>query len=77
MPSDLSQTITAADIDEAAKRISDVVLSTPLQYGYRLSAITGASVYLKREDLQSVRSYKIRGAYNLLKQLTPAQRRAG
>ncbi|MDQ1321586.1 MAG: threonine dehydratase [Actinomycetota bacterium] len=77
MPADLSQTITAADIDEAAKRISDVVLSTPLQYGDRLSAITGASVYLKREDLQSVRSYKIRGAYNLLKQLTDAQLGAG
>lgn len=73
MPAEETQPITAADIDEAAKRIADVVLSSPLQYSDRLSAITGAQVYLKREDLQSVRSYKIRGAYNLLKQLTAAQ----
>ncbi len=39
--------------------------------------MTGAEVYLKREDLQSVRSYKLRGAYNLLMQLTPEQLRAG
>lgn len=70
MAAELNQPITAADIDEAAKRIADVVLSSPLQYSDRLSVITGAKVFLKREDLQSVRSYKIRGAYNLLKQLT-------
>lgn len=43
--------ITADDIDEAAKRIAEVVHSTPLQYSDRLSAITGAKVFLKREDL--------------------------
>ncbi len=73
MPAEETKPITAADIDEAAKRIADVVLSSPLQYSDRLSVITGAQVYLKREDLQSVRSYKIRGAYNLLKQLTAVQ----
>ncbi|PRC50964.1 threonine dehydratase, partial [Mycobacterium sp. ITM-2017-0098] len=36
----------------------------------RLSALTGADVYLKREDQQPVRSYKLRGAYNLLMQLS-------
>lgn len=77
MAAEPDQPITAADIDEAAKRIADVVLSSPLQYSDRLSAITRAKVYLKREDLQSVRSYKIRGAYNLLKQLTKAQLAAG
>jgi threonine dehydratase len=69
--------LTTADIDAAAKRIAGVVAPTPLEYSDRLSEITGASVYLKREDLQSVRSYKLRGAYNLLVQLTDAEMAAG
>jgi threonine dehydratase len=79
---ELSQTprtspITAADIDEAAQRIADVVVRTPLQYSERLSEVTGAQVYLKREDLQAVRSYKLRGAFNLLSQLTAEEIAAG
>jgi threonine dehydratase len=54
-----------------------VVAASPLQFSDRLSAITGAQVYLKREDLQVVRSYKLRGAYNLLMQLTPQEVAAG
>ena len=73
----LSSPLSAADIDEAAARISEVVACTPLQYSDRLSAVTGAEVYLKREDLQSVRSYKLRGAYNLLMQLSDAELREG
>lgn len=69
--------LNAADIDAAAKRIADVVAPTPLQLSDRLSEITGATVYLKREDLQSVRSYKLRGAYNLLVQLTADEIAAG
>ena len=69
--------VTADDIDAAARRISDVVAATPLQYCERLSAVTGAHVYLKREDLQIVRSYKIRGAYNLMSQLTPKELAVG
>ncbi|MFL0275240.1 threonine ammonia-lyase IlvA [Mycobacterium sp. SMC-19] len=69
--------LTAADIDAAAKRIAGVVAPTPLQYSDRLSELTGASVYLKREDLQSVRSYKLRGAYNLLVQLSESELAAG
>lgn len=69
--------LTAADIDTAAKRIAAVVTPTPLQFSDRLSAITGARVYLKREDLQIVRSYKLRGAYNLLVQLSEAELAAG
>ncbi len=73
----VSGPLSAADIDAAARRVSDVVLQTPLEFCDRLSAVTGAQVYLKREDLQSVRSYKVRGAYNLLKQLGEAELRAG
>jgi threonine dehydratase len=69
--------LSAADIDAAAKRIAGVVTPTPLQLSDRLSAITGATVYLKREDLQIVRSYKLRGAYNLLVQLSPEELTAG
>ncbi|GBE66169.1 L-threonine dehydratase biosynthetic IlvA [Mycobacterium sp. MFM001] len=69
--------LTAGDIDAAADRIAGVVTPTPLQLCERLSAITGARVYLKREDLQSVRSYKLRGAYNLLVQLSPEEVAAG
>lgn len=69
--------LSAADVDAAAKRIAEVVTPTPLQLSDRLSAVTGATVYLKREDLQSVRSYKIRGAYNLLVQLSEEEIAAG
>jgi len=69
--------VTAADIDAAAERIADVVVRSPLQYSDRLSEVTGARVYLKREDLQVVRSYKIRGAYNLISQLSSEQLKAG
>ncbi|WP_163700198.1 threonine ammonia-lyase IlvA [Mycolicibacterium sarraceniae] len=73
----LSAPLSAADIDEAARRISGMVSQSPLQYSDRLSQATGTEVYLKREDLQSVRSYKVRGAYNLLRQLSEAELAAG
>jgi threonine dehydratase len=72
-----SAALRAADIDEAAQRISGVVLRSPLQYSERLSEATGATVYLKREDLQAVRSYKLRGAHNLLMQLSKDEMAAG
>jgi threonine dehydratase len=68
---------SAAEIDAAAKRIAGVVNPTPLEPCDRLSATTGATVYLKREDLQTVRSYKLRGAYNLLVQLSDEEISAG
>jgi len=72
-----TSSLSAADIDEAAQRISDVVLRSELQYSERLSEATGANVYLKREDQQTVRSYKLRGAHNLLMQLSPEEVAAG
>lgn len=70
-------TIDARAVDEAAQRLAGVIIRSPLQFNDRLSAATGASVWLKREDLQPVRSYKIRGAYNLISQLDEAHRAAG
>ncbi len=69
--------VTAATIDAAALRLADVVTRTPLELNARLSEATGAQVWLKREDLQPVRSYKIRGAYNLIVQLDPQARARG
>jgi threonine dehydratase len=69
--------LSAADVEAAATRIAGVVTPTPLQLSDRLSATTGANVYLKREDLQTVRSYKLRGAYNLLVQLSDQELAAG
>lgn len=65
------------DINKAHELLSKVVLKTPLQYHRKLSEKFGAAVYLKREDLQVVRSYKIRGAYNLVQSLTEDQRKQG
>ena len=74
---DSSAPLRAADIEDAARRIAGVVSRTPLELSDRLSALTGAKVYLKREDQQAVRSYKLRGAYNLLMQLSPEEKAAG
>lgn len=62
----------AAQVDAAAARLDGVVLRTPLERNARLSALAGGEVWLKREDLQPVRSYKLRGAYNLMAQLEDA-----
>ena len=69
--------LAATDVLAAAKRLKDILQPTPLQYNQRLSDLYEAKIYLKREDLQPVRSYKIRGAYNAIVSLTPAQRRKG
>lgn len=71
------QPIHASDIQAAQARISSVISPTPLQYCPRLSEETGLEVFLKREDLQDVRSYKIRGAYFAISNLTEEQRAAG
>jgi threonine dehydratase len=57
------------DFHKAAERLRKVVHRTPLQYNPRLSQRYNCHVYLKREDLQVVRSYKLRGAYNMMSTL--------
>jgi threonine dehydratase len=69
--------ITRADVDAAAQRLQGVAEITPLQRSDRLSALVGAEVLLKREDLQPVRSYKLRGAFNFLVQVPAEQLAAG
>ncbi|MGV1005920.1 MAG: threonine ammonia-lyase IlvA [Candidatus Nanopelagicales bacterium] len=65
--------VTPAMITAAAARLAGLVTRTPLTPSARLSAQTGARVLLKREDLQEVRSYKSRGAINLISQLSPEE----
>lgn len=55
---------------QAKERIKDIITRTPLQYNIHLSEKYGAEVYLKREDLQVVRSYKLRGAFNKISSLS-------
>ncbi|MFJ6133017.1 threonine ammonia-lyase IlvA [Janibacter terrae] len=69
--------LTAAAVDEAAALLADVLPPTPLHRSERLSTATGADVWLKREDLQPVRSYKLRGAFTLIAHLSEAQRAKG
>ena len=64
---------TALDIEGATQRLKSVVTHTPLQLNANLSRKYQCKVYLKREDLQIVRSYKLRGAYNMMRQLSPEQ----
>src|SRR4029453_17411626 len=54
------------NVNGAAERLKKVVLRTPLVLNQNLSRRYHCNVYLKREDLQVVRSYKIRGAYNMM-----------
>ncbi len=62
--------ISIENINKAAENLIGVAMHTPLQKNLALSEKYGCEVYLKREDLQIVRSYKIRGAYNKIQSLS-------
>src|ERR1700736_3922435 len=61
-------------IEEAERRLHGVVSTTPLQPSARLSETYGANILIKREDMQPVRSFKLRGAYNKIASLSGEQR---
>jgi threonine dehydratase len=63
--------------DEAAARLNGVVNRTPLQFNHNLSRKFACNIFLKREDLQVVRSYKLRGAYNMMSGLPKEQLERG
>lgn len=73
----IASPVTAADVDAARTRLGAIVRRTPVHLSERLSELAGAPVWLKREDLQPVRSYKLRGAYLFLDALGEDERRAG
>ena len=61
--------LTIDSINTAREKISTAAKITPLQESFRLSKVFDANISLKREDLQPVRSYKLRGAYHKIKSL--------
>ena len=69
--------VTIDDVKQAVQRVKPVVVRTPLVSSPVLDELTGGTVLMKAENLQRTGSFKIRGAYNLLSQLTPAQARNG
>lgn len=71
------QTVGMEDIVKAHHVLKEVVIRTPLQLDATLSARYECNVYLKREDLQVVRSFKIRGAYNMIRSLQPEDLKRG
>lgn len=69
--------LSVENINKAAENLKDVSLHTPLQHNLQLSEEFGCNVYLKREDLQVVRSYKLRGAYNKISSLSLEEQKRG
>ncbi len=73
----MTKTFRVELVDEAREALRGIVKETPLIRNRGLSEKYGASVFLKREDLQIVRSYKLRGAYNRMRLLTSAEKKRG
>jgi len=69
--------VQVEEVNKAYEVLKDVVIKTPLQLDPILSERYQCNVYLKREDLQTVRSFKIRGAYYLVQSLSEEQRKKG
>ncbi len=70
--SEVMSSVNSLNILDAAVKLKPIVTRTPLMYSANLSRRYNCDVYLKREDMQIVRSYKLRGAYNLISSL-PAE----
>src|SRR5688572_4506315 len=69
--------VLTLDFQAATERLRKVVNRTPLSYNHHLSKKYQCNIFLKREDLQVVRSYKLRGAYNMMSSLPPEQLQQG
>ena len=73
----MRQLLDLSIIEAAAKRIGQAAIPTPLEHNKRLSKLYEANILMKREDLQPVRSFKIRGAYNKISLLNKIAREKG
>lgn len=67
-----TQALQIEDIAAASKKLKPIIIRTPLTYNENLSRKFQCDIFLKREDMQVVRSYKLRGAYNKMSNLSPA-----
>ncbi|MEX0720217.1 MAG: threonine ammonia-lyase [Balneolaceae bacterium] len=72
-----SHTVSVENIQNAANVLKDVASHTPLMFNPQISQEIGADIWLKREDLQMVRSYKIRGAYHKIQSLSDVELKNG
>ena len=72
-----SRMISVSKIQEAKARLSEVVTKTPFLKNHNLSEKFDCNIFLKREDMQIVRSFKIRGAYNKMSGLTEREKTNG
>lgn len=73
----MSYKIKVNEVQKARERLRDVIVETPLYVDIPQSERYAANILLKREDLQIVRSYKIRGAYNKISTLPLAELKKG
>ena len=69
--------ITANDIVKANEVLKNVVERTPLDFDRYLSEKYGATIYIKKENMQKVRSFKLRGAYYAIHQLSDEDKARG
>lgn len=69
--------ITLENIQQAKQRLETIIQPTPLSYAPILSVLSGAKIYLKKENLQLTGSFKLRGAFNKIAKLTEAERAKG
>ncbi|WP_152986777.1 pyridoxal-phosphate dependent enzyme, partial [Pseudovibrio sp. POLY-S9] len=77
MPKVASPLLTLSKIEEAANNIKGAVISTPLLPAAQLDAITGATVFVKYENMQATNAFKERGALNKLLHLTDEEKSRG
>jgi threonine dehydratase len=73
----MSNVIKLNQVQKAQERLREIVVNTPLTCNLSLSERYESNIILKREDLQVVRSYKIRGAYNKISSLSKAKLKNG
>jgi threonine dehydratase len=69
--------IALSSIIEAKNRLNNITSNTPFSYAPILSKVTGAKIYLKKENLQLTGSFKIRGAFNKISSLNDSERKKG
>ena len=77
MQAEVNSIISVTAVIQAYNRLKGVVNNTPLQLNANLSEHYQANIFLKREDLQIVRSYKLRGAYNKISSLSEEELKRG
>ncbi len=69
--------ISLAEFEKASENVSSIAIKTPMLQSHWLSELTGQDVWFKCENLQRTGAYKLRGAFNLISQLTKEERKRG